>query len=246
MHREIEPAIHYWGTPVVLVSTRNEDGTANVAPMSSAWWLGWSCMLGFDASSKTVENLRRERECVLNLASVDNVEAVNRLARTTGTRRPPLHKKMLGYRHVHDKTGHASLTVEPARVVSAVRVTECPVQLEAEVVAILPFGTRDPKMSVPACSVEVEIRAAHVEEAILEAPDRIDPERWRPLVMSFRRLFSLGQEVDHSRLNRGEESLYAPWKQRGLRRVAAAAVGAHAKRRYRVDDPASPEVGNDP
>ena len=40
MHQSIEPAILYFGTPVVLVSTLNEDGSANLAPMSSAFWLG--------------------------------------------------------------------------------------------------------------------------------------------------------------------------------------------------------------
>ena len=32
----VEPAILYFGTPVVLISTVNEDGTSNLAPMSSA------------------------------------------------------------------------------------------------------------------------------------------------------------------------------------------------------------------
>jgi len=35
MHRTVDPAILYFGTPVVLVSTENEDGSANLAPMSS-------------------------------------------------------------------------------------------------------------------------------------------------------------------------------------------------------------------
>lgn len=35
-----EPHILYLGTPVVLISTVNEDGTHNLAPMSSAFWLG--------------------------------------------------------------------------------------------------------------------------------------------------------------------------------------------------------------
>src|SRR5437016_7801839 len=46
MHKTIEPTILYFGTPVALISTLNQDGTPNLAPMSSAWWLGWSCMLG--------------------------------------------------------------------------------------------------------------------------------------------------------------------------------------------------------
>ena len=41
MHRTIEPTILYFRTPVALISTLNEDGTPNIAPMSSAWWLGW-------------------------------------------------------------------------------------------------------------------------------------------------------------------------------------------------------------
>lgn len=36
----IEPAIRYLGTPTVLIVALNEDGTANLAPMASAWWLG--------------------------------------------------------------------------------------------------------------------------------------------------------------------------------------------------------------
>ena len=53
MHQPITPAILYLGTPVVLVSTVNENGTYNLAPMSSAFWLGWRCLLGFEAVSKT-------------------------------------------------------------------------------------------------------------------------------------------------------------------------------------------------
>lgn len=73
MHWFVTPKILYFGTPVVLVSTLNEDGSANLAPMSSAWWLGSSCMLGLSGRSKTVENLRRER--VLSLPSAGMVEA---------------------------------------------------------------------------------------------------------------------------------------------------------------------------
>ena len=35
MHRVIDPKILYCGTPVVLITTRNEDGSANIAPMSA-------------------------------------------------------------------------------------------------------------------------------------------------------------------------------------------------------------------
>ncbi len=83
--RTIEPAILYFGTPVVLIGSSNEDGSPNLAPMSSAWWVGWRCMLGLASNSKTTENMLRTGECVLNLPSADLVDAVNRLARTTGS-----------------------------------------------------------------------------------------------------------------------------------------------------------------
>ena len=68
MHSVVPLKVHYYGTPVVLVSSTNPDGTTNLAPMSSAWWLGQEAMLGLGASSRTTQNLLRTRECVLNLA----------------------------------------------------------------------------------------------------------------------------------------------------------------------------------
>src|SRR5258706_12054492 len=102
MHRIVEPAILYFGTPVVLVSTVNEGGPYNLAPMSSAWWLGWRCMVGFGARSKTPQNLMRTGQCVLNLPSADMVAAVNRLARLAGSDPVPEHKVRMGYRHEPD------------------------------------------------------------------------------------------------------------------------------------------------
>ncbi|QNI38170.1 hypothetical protein [Edaphobacter albus] len=51
-HQTIYPSILYAGTPVVLAVSRNEGSTPNVTPISSAWWLEWNCVLGFDTHSK--------------------------------------------------------------------------------------------------------------------------------------------------------------------------------------------------
>lgn len=98
MHHLSEPSILYFGTPVLLISTSNADGTTNLAPISSVFWLGWRCVIGISAFSKTTENIRRTGECVLNLPSVHQVEAVNRLALTTGTFPVPSGKAQKGYR----------------------------------------------------------------------------------------------------------------------------------------------------
>src|ERR1700731_4644878 len=98
MHKTIEPTILYFGTPVAFISTRNPDGTANLAPMSSAWWLGQRNVLGLATASQTTRNLLRTGECVLNLPSSDMAAHVDRIARTTGTDPVPVGKLLRGYR----------------------------------------------------------------------------------------------------------------------------------------------------
>ena len=80
MKRVLNPRMLYFGTPVVLVSSLNDDGSTNVAPMSSAWWIENTAMLGLAASSQTVRNLEQRPVCVLNLADAAMVDAVDRLA----------------------------------------------------------------------------------------------------------------------------------------------------------------------
>ena len=114
MHVRSETAILYFGTPVVLISSLNEDGSYNLAPMSSAFWLGWRCMLGLSSLSKTTQNLLRTKECVLNLPSVDQVKSVNHLARKTGANPVPESKIQKGYEFEPDKFGISGLTPTPS------------------------------------------------------------------------------------------------------------------------------------
>src|SRR6188472_120564 len=116
-HLSVEPAILYLGTPVVLVSSTNEDGSSNLAPMSSAFWLGWRCLLGFEAVSKTPQNLIRTGECVLNLPSADQVGAVNRLAFLTGSNPVPPGKTLRKYQFVEDKFRASGLTATASETV---------------------------------------------------------------------------------------------------------------------------------
>jgi len=172
----VEPSILYFGTPVVLISTLNEDASLNVAHMSSAWWLGWNCMLGLGAKGHTAQNLLREKECVLNLPSVNQVAAVNKLAKTTGANPVPPHKVAMGYRYKKDKLGISDLTIEPSQSVRPARIAECLIQLEAVLETVRPFGTR-PDKDPGALAFEVRIVGAHVDTSLLVegAKDRIDP-----------------------------------------------------------------------
>lgn len=196
MHKTIEPTILYFGTPVALISTLNEDGSANIAPMSSVWWLGWSCMLGLGAMGKTSENIIRTRQCVINLPSVDQVSNVDRLAMTTGKDPVPEKKLQWGYRHEKAKFELAGFTPVGSLEAGAPRIEECPVQMEGVLHDVRPFGK-----NVNANAFEIHIVRLHVaEELLMENGRHIDPLKWRPLIMSFCRFFGVADEVHPSRL----------------------------------------------
>ena len=199
MHVTREPGILYFGTPVVLISTLNEDGSYNLAPMSSVFWLGWRCMLGLGARSKTPQNILRTGECVLNLPSVDQVAGVNRLALTTGSNPVPEYKQKKGYRFEHDKFGISGFTPIASETVAAPRVLECPVQLEAVVEGTHYLADNDPTQRGNIVCIEVRIQRVHLEESILmdSDPNRVDPDKWRPLIMSFQKFYGLDTHQVH-------------------------------------------------
>jgi flavin reductase (DIM6/NTAB) family NADH-FMN oxidoreductase RutF len=211
--RTIEPAILYFGTPVVLIGSSNEDGSPNLAPMSSAWWVGWRCMLGLASNSKTTENMLRTGECVLNLPSADLVDAVNRLARTTGSNPVPAGKIRRGYRHEKNKFEVSGLTPLPGETVAAPRAAECPVQIEAKVAHVHQMAQEDEVWRGNLTAIEVRVTRvrAHPEIMMDGEPNRIDPDKWRPLIMSFQQFYGLTpQKLQRSELGQIPESAYKP------------------------------------
>lgn len=202
-HVRVDPAILYFGTPVVLLSTENPDGTTNIAPISSVFWLGHRAMLGVDPSGQSSANMARTGEVVLCLPSVEQAGAVDALALTTGTEEVPESKQRRGYRFVRDKVGISGLTPVPSELVAPPRFAELPVAMEARV---------DRMTADAGCipSVEVEILRVHAHPSLLVdgSDDHIDPDRWRPLIMSFQRFYGLTAEVHPSWLASVPEHLY--------------------------------------
>jgi flavin reductase (DIM6/NTAB) family NADH-FMN oxidoreductase RutF len=197
-YQVIEPRILYLGTPVVLISTQNEDGSSNLAPMSSAWWLGRFCMLGLGTRGKTFENLERERECVLNVPSVDMVDAVDRLALTTGRTPMPDYKVKMQFQYEPHKFERAEIEPMASDLVKPPRAAGCPIQLEAKVETIHQLGDAENHLA----AIAVSIIRTHVSAEILNSEKRhyIDPDKWRPLIMNFLEFYGLGEKVRPSRL----------------------------------------------
>jgi flavin reductase (DIM6/NTAB) family NADH-FMN oxidoreductase RutF len=120
----------------------------------------------------------------------------------------------------HTSSRQLGLTPVASEVVAPPRVLECPIQLEAELVRVNPMMRDEYDYSVHERSIEctlegivcLELRIVrvHADPAILVAghPDRIDPDLWRPLIMSFCRFYGLGQELVESRLARIPEGQY--------------------------------------
>jgi flavin reductase (DIM6/NTAB) family NADH-FMN oxidoreductase RutF len=196
---------------VVLISTCNEDGSANLAPMSSAFWLGWRAVLGLDRTSKTVANIIRTNQCVLNLPSEAQVDAVDRIALTTGSDVLPPHKVARGYRFEKDKFGIAGLAPIASETIDPPRARECPVQMEAVVEHTYNMSESDPAGRGRRVLFELRIQRVFVESSILAdgEPNRIDPDKWRPLIMSFQKFYGLADQQAHaSRLSQIPEALY--------------------------------------
>jgi flavin reductase (DIM6/NTAB) family NADH-FMN oxidoreductase RutF len=152
----------------------------------------------------------RTKQCVLNLPSVDNVAAVNRLACLTGSDPVPPGKLARGYTYEKRKFETAGLTAVPSLTVTPPRVLECPVQMEAVVAAKHDLMEDDEVARGRIVSFEVRVTRVHTHPDIMMdgVTNRVDPDKWKPLIMSFQRFYGVGDEVHDSRLAKIEEDMY--------------------------------------
>ncbi|MBJ7904849.1 flavin reductase family protein [Streptomyces sp. DSM 110735] len=191
-HVTIEPSILYFGTPVVLLTTENEDGSVNLAPMSSAWALGRTVVLGLGREGQTARNLGSRPDLVISLPGPGQWRAVERLAPLTG-RHPVPPTKAHGCRYEPDKFTASGLRPEPSHLVRPPRVAECPLQLEARAEHVRLDVSGDHLI------VETRVHKVHADPRLLvPGSHHVDPAAWSPLIYNFRHYFGLGPELGHS------------------------------------------------
>jgi flavin reductase (DIM6/NTAB) family NADH-FMN oxidoreductase RutF len=196
------------------------------------FWLGWRAVLGI-GPSQTKLNLARTGECVINLPSPREADAVDAIARTTCRSPVPEHRLKMGYAYEADKFGRAGMTPIPSETVAAPRALECPIQMEAVLAA-----QHDMNQDMPAATrlgitlFEVRVTRVHVHPDLLldGNPNRIDPDRWSPLIMSFQKFYGLDlKQIRPSRLAEIPEDMYrSPDVDRARRETAKRGAGLAA------------------
>lgn len=178
-------------------------------------------MLGLGAASQLTINLIRTKQCVINMADDTMVGAVNALAMTTGSKAVTTatedmgylyFKRSQGYQYVKDKFSRAGLTPVASNVVRPPRIAECPARMEAELTGVYDMmGDMDIRGFN---ALEVMVLQTHVHESIrwVGYPNRIDPDKWNPLIMSFAQFYGLKyKKITQSTMTQIDEEAYRPF-----------------------------------
>lgn len=121
-------------------------------------------------------------------------------------------KRMNGYKYVQDKFGHSNLTPVASDLIRPPRIAECPAQMEAELKGV--YETMQDVDAQGFLALEVKVLRTHVHEDIRMAghANRIDPDKWNPLIMSFQELYGLARKkVSESILAEINEERYRPF-----------------------------------
>ncbi|MGW7522515.1 flavin reductase family protein [Streptomyces sp. NPDC054783] len=187
----VTPSILYFGTPVVLLTTENADGTFNLAPISSAWALG-QVVLGLGRQGQTGANLAARPELVINLPEPGQWAAVEYLGQLTG-RPEAAGCGPRRARYEPDKFTAAGFRAQASHAVRPPRVADCPIQLEARAVHVGTDAAGDFLI------VEARVLRVHADSRlVVPGTQHIEPAAWSPLIYNFRHYFGLGPELGHS------------------------------------------------
>jgi flavin reductase (DIM6/NTAB) family NADH-FMN oxidoreductase RutF len=145
--------------PIAVISTRNVDGSNNLAPFSfftavsaRPMIIAFCPMIRTSTGDfkDTVKNILREKEFVLNFCTESNYEKVN----LTSTELP----------FGEDEFKFAGLTPMDAEIVRAKRLKESPVHFECVFRDMLCYGKEPGAGSL----ITGEVKLIHVDEAIMK------------------------------------------------------------------------------
>ncbi len=138
---------------------------------------------------------------------------MNRLAQTTGADPVPEAKRLRGYRFEPRKFEIAGLTPSAGEVVGAPLVRECPCFDGGEAFddsGLFGEGKLDDARADPEDRIKSFEGCTWMSRssAWRDSRNRVDPDKWRPLIMSFQEFYGLGEKVHASTLGTIPERLY--------------------------------------
>ena len=145
--------------PIAVISTRNIDGSNNLAPFSFFTAVSASPMIiafcpmirtSNGEFKDTVKNILREKEFVVNFWTENNYTKVN----LASTELP----------YGEDEFKFAGLTPVDSEVVKAKRLLESPIQFECEFRDMLCYG----KVPGSGSLITGEVKLVHVDESIMK------------------------------------------------------------------------------
>ncbi|KAL8729529.1 MAG: hypothetical protein Q9181_004974 [Wetmoreana brouardii] len=165
------------GSVVVIISTRNPDGSVNLALISNIRQLGVHCVFVLNTEWQISHNLLVEKECVINVPSQQLAPAATRLVRTTDSRDFATSYKKSGYRYVRAKYAEAGFTPWRSKKVAVAGVKECSIRVEAKLVATHQLSYKG------FVRVELQILRTNADGTGLKTSDNqeVEKESWEPL-----------------------------------------------------------------
>ena len=157
--------------PIAVVSTKNEDGTNNLAPFSfftgisaKPMMVAFAPLIRTSTGEKkdTLINIEREKEFVINFATEENSDLIN--------------KASAELPYGEDEFSYTGLTPVESTMVSAKRVKESPIHFECKLNQVISFGDQ------PGAGTLVigEVVKVHVDESIYDK-GRILTQEWKPI-----------------------------------------------------------------
>jgi flavin reductase (DIM6/NTAB) family NADH-FMN oxidoreductase RutF len=154
--------------PIAFASTLDEEGNPNLSPFSFFNVFSANPPIaifsparrGRDNTTKhTYENVKKVKECVINIVNYDMVQQMSLAS--------------VEYPKGVNEFVKAGFTPIASEVVKPFRVKESPVQLECIVKDVVELGSEGGAGNLVIC----EVVRIHINEEILDANGRIDPEK---------------------------------------------------------------------
>jgi flavin reductase domain protein FMN-binding len=178
------PNMFYYGFPVVLLTTLDEKGKADITPISCTFTLGTNAVIALVKLNQVYDNVKTTPEAVFNLPTAQMWQQVEAIAPYTA-KNPVPPQKASKYTHTEDKFTLGGFTQLASEKVRPPRIAQCPIQAEAKVINIIDRDTY--------ALVELEFVQVHAEDDLVIEGNKINPLKWEPLIYNFKHYYGLGE-----------------------------------------------------